>query len=199
MTVYGMSDGCGDNDNNTTTRQDDGSLVIDEVGDFEMMQEVFFDSASLKRMLIHMCNSHKRDTDDPITLTVIAMLTSELCLILNDFGVKLFKSSMLPQIPYHMLNTNQKRYLMNILDNCPKSNLHISSHNNNGFQIRLKQAFCNKYLDRAVILDQLRECICDYNDNADLQTRTILYQILHQRIMCSVSQNSSGKVTSGKN
>lgn len=188
-----MSVGCG-----SATKLSDDNCEIAPVEDFEAMRQVFFDNASLKRMLIYMCNSHKRDTDDPITLTVIAMLTSELCLVMNEFGVKLFKTSMLPQIPYHMLNTAQKRYLMNTLDNCPKSNLHISSHNNNGFQIRLKQAFCNKYLDRAVILDQLRECICDYNDNADLQTRTILYQILHQRIMCSVSQNPTGKVASGK-
>jgi len=185
--------------NDAALKQSDDALDGDAVEDFEAMRQVFFDNGSLKRMLIYMCNSHKRDTDDPITLTVIAMLTSELCLIMNEFGVKLFKSSMLPQIPYHMLNTAQKRYLMNTLDNSPKNNLHISSHNNNGFQIRLKQAFCNKYLDRAVILDQLRECICDYNDNADLQTRTILYQILHQRILCSVSQNPTGKVTSGKN
>lgn len=186
-------------DQEKSTAWNEASTEAEKTGDdFEEMHGIFFDNTSLKRMMIYMCNSHKRDTDDPITLTIIAMLTSEICLVMNDFGVKLFKSSMLPQIPYHMLNVTQKRYLMNTLDNNPKSTLHISSHNNNGFQIRLKQGFCNRYLDRSLILDQLRECICDYNDNADLQTREVLYHILQQRIICSVSQSQNGKIVGGK-
>jgi len=76
---------------------------------------VFFSDDSLKRVLTYLCNSRPPDTWDPITATVLDLLTGRLQFCLSATGLVPFKGRASMVYPYHMMTVEQKQFLREAL------------------------------------------------------------------------------------
>jgi hypothetical protein len=69
-----------------------------------MQQEVF-----LQKLLVHMVNNRIQEFVDPLTSTLVLLATSPLQLVFCESGLILFKTSLLPVLPYSSLSADIKR------------------------------------------------------------------------------------------
>jgi hypothetical protein len=71
-----------------------------------MQQEDF-----LQKLLVHMVNNRIQEFVDPLTSTLVLLATSPLQLVFCESGLILFKTSLLPVLPYTSLSVDIKRVL----------------------------------------------------------------------------------------
>jgi hypothetical protein len=75
----------------------------------------FFTNDSLKHMLTYLCNTRQPGSWDPVTATVLDLLTSRLQLCLTATGLLPFKGHAELVYPYHMMSTEQKDFIRQAL------------------------------------------------------------------------------------
>jgi hypothetical protein len=81
----------------------------------ESMVEVFFCDDGLQRMLTYLCNARLPGNWDPVTSTVVDMLTSRLQFCLTAEGLIPFRGKADMVYPYHMMTPCQKDFLRGAL------------------------------------------------------------------------------------
>jgi hypothetical protein len=77
----------------------------------ERMVAIFFDAEGLQRMLTFLCNSRLPGSWDPVTSTVVDMLTLRLQFCLTAEGLAPFRGKADMIYPYHMMTMPQKAFL----------------------------------------------------------------------------------------
>lgn len=60
-----------------------------------------------QRFLIYACNASNENDTDPITTTIVAMLSSPVHISLSNIGVRAFKNTSLPPLPYYLMDSAQ--------------------------------------------------------------------------------------------
>ena len=78
---------------------------------------VFFTEDSLKRVLTYLCNTRQPGSWDPVTATVLDLLTGKLQFCLCSTGLIPFKGRADLVYPYHMMSVDQKDYIRQALQN----------------------------------------------------------------------------------
>lgn len=81
----------------------------------DTMIDVFFDSDGLQRMLTFMCNARLPGSWDPVTSTVVDMLTGKLQFCLTSEGLLPFRGKADLVFPFHMMSQKQKNFLRDAL------------------------------------------------------------------------------------
>ena len=81
----------------------------------DSMASVFFNSDCLQRMLTFLCNARLPGNWDPVTSTVVDMLTSRLQFCLTSEGLAPFRGKADMVFPYHMMSPSQKNFLRDAL------------------------------------------------------------------------------------
>ena len=76
----------------------------------------FFAGDSLKRVLTYLCNARAPGAWDPITATVVDLLTGRLQLTLTPAGLLPFKGKTALVYPYHMMSPAQKELPRGLLE-----------------------------------------------------------------------------------
>ena len=76
---------------------------------------VFFTDESLKRVLTYLCNTRQPGNWDPVTATVLDLLTGKLQFCLSATGLLPFKGRAELVYPYHMMSVEQKDYIRQAL------------------------------------------------------------------------------------
>jgi hypothetical protein len=76
---------------------------------------LYFTGDSLKRMLTHLCNTRQPGGWDPITATVLDLLTSRLQPCLTATGLQAFQGRADLLYPYHMMSVEQKDFIRRAL------------------------------------------------------------------------------------
>jgi hypothetical protein len=76
---------------------------------------VYFTGDSLKRVLTYLCNTRQPGSWDPVTATVLDLLTGKLQLCLSATGLLPFKGRADLVYPYHMMSVEQKEYIRQAL------------------------------------------------------------------------------------
>jgi hypothetical protein len=76
---------------------------------------VFFTEPSLKRILTYLCNARAPGSWDPVTATVLDMLSAKLQFCLSATGLIPFKGRANLVYPYHMMSTEQKEFIRSAL------------------------------------------------------------------------------------
>ena len=79
------------------------------------LAQAFFSEDNLKRILTYLCNARPPDTWDPITATVLDILTGRLQFCLSATGLIPFKGKVSMVYPYHMMTSEQKQFLREAL------------------------------------------------------------------------------------
>lgn len=72
---------------------------------------VFFSEPNMKRILTFLCNARAPGSWDPVTATVLDMLSSKLQFCLSATGLIPFKGRANLVYPYHMMSTEQKEFI----------------------------------------------------------------------------------------
>lgn len=88
----------------------EGCLPNDAVSG-ETMVSVFFCADGLQRILTFLCNARLPGNCDPVTSTVVDMLTSRLQFCLTSEGLVPFRGKADMVYPYHMMSPKQKNFL----------------------------------------------------------------------------------------
>ena len=76
---------------------------------------IFFSEESLKRVLTYLCNTRQPGNWDPVTGTVLDLLTGKLQFCLTATGLLPFKGHAELVYPYHMMSVEQKDYIRQAL------------------------------------------------------------------------------------
>jgi hypothetical protein len=98
----------------TMTSMDVGADVATPAR-IEDMVSVFFDADGLQRMLTFLCNARLPGSWDPVTSTVVDMLTGRLHFCLTSEGLSPFRGKADLVFPYHMMSQRQKNFLRDAL------------------------------------------------------------------------------------
>ena len=78
----------------------------------------------VRRVLLHAVNHRVQDFPDPLTTTLVLMATSPLQLVLCETGLLLFKSNLLPVLPYALLRAPERARLREWIEPLPAEQLH---------------------------------------------------------------------------
>ena len=76
----------------------------------------FFTGDSLSRLLTYLCNTRAPGAWDPITATVLEMLSGRLQLCLSPAGLVPFRARPSMVYPFHMMSKEQKEFLREALE-----------------------------------------------------------------------------------
>jgi len=83
------------------------------------IKEFFFNftnnNSFIQRILVHMINHRVQEFSDPLTSTLVLMATSALQIVFCETGLLLFKTNLLPVIPYSILQLEELSKLHTLL------------------------------------------------------------------------------------
>ena len=124
---------------------------------------VFFKGPGLRRMLTYLCNARKPGDWDPVTATVLDLLTGRLQFCLSSVGLIPFRGKASLVYPYHMMTAEQKDFLRQALQDrasfcvCNEALVfhnQASQHRHDGF-LRHADPSASKSIARTDRLDQV--------------------------------------------
>ena len=75
------------------------------------MVKAFFDASGLQRLVTVLCNARAPGNWDPVTATMLDLLTGRLQFCLTSAGLVPFKGKASVVYPYHMMTQAQKEFL----------------------------------------------------------------------------------------
>ena len=134
------------------------------------LSTIFFADPSLKRILTYLCNTRAPGSWDPVTATVLDLLTGKLQFCLSATGLIPFKGHANLVYPYHMMSPEQKDFIRTALQErsgytvCNES---VVFHAAAGDPERLDtvsvlEAMCSKVLESKVHADHsVRVGVCN--------------------------------------
>ena len=83
------------------------------------MVSTFFDQEGLQRFVTYLCNQRLPGNWDPVTSTMLDLLTGRLQFCLTEAGLVPFKGRAGLVYPYHMMTPGQKAFLREALSKRP--------------------------------------------------------------------------------
>ena len=138
---------------------------------------VFFTGENLQRVLTYLCNRRMPDVWDPITATVLDILTSKLQFCLSASGLIPFKGKPHIVYPYHMMLEDQKQFLR---ENLANSDTFTICNDSIVFNIEQDK------IDHVPVLESMCLKILDSNVHKDRNIRLGICNILLQRVQSIV-------------
>lgn len=134
---------------------------------------IFFTGINLQRMITYLSNRRPPDVCDPITATVLDMLTCKLQLCLSATGLIPFKGKPHMVYPYHMMTEEQKQFLRECLKD---TETYIACNESIMFNIEQDK------IDHVAVLEAMCIKILDSNVHKDRNIKLGICNILLQRV-----------------
>jgi hypothetical protein len=144
------------------------------------MSKVFFTPESLQMIIPFFCNSRQPGAWDPVTSTVLELLTGKLHFCLTSSGLAPFKGKPSLVFPYHMMTCAQKDFLREKLEDrgsycvCNDS---VLFHRMNREEERL---------DQLAVLEALCSRILASSVHSESSVRVGICNIILQRVQSAV-------------
>ena len=145
------------------------------------MAPVFFHSEGLQRILTYLCNARLPGAWDPVTSTVLDLLTGRLQFCLTAEGLVPFKGKATLVYPYHMMTQEQKTFLREAISDRARfciCNDALMFHACEGDPERL---------DHVDVLEAMCSRILASNVHGDYKVRVGVCNIILQRIQSTVT------------
>eukprot|EP00961_Rhodomonas_salina_P249697 3375336-Rhodomonas_salina.3 len=150
---------------------------------YQEFVQLFLTGVNLERFLIYMCNAAPADSTDPISNTVVTILSSPINISLCNVGVKAFKTTNLAALPYYLLDKQQADFIRKLVDAVQQGlNCTVSSDSNGGFYLRFPSLVQHMHVDKQSVLDHLSNAILNTSGYGDAATKKRVVDILIQRI-----------------
>ena len=162
---------------------------------YQNFVQVFLTARNLQRFIIYACNASTADNSDPITFTVVAMLSSPVNISLSNVGVRAFKNPSIPPLPYYLLDVSQCAFVRDLmaLVQQNESMATVSSDTNSSFVLRLQQPSQNMMIDKEAVMHALSETVMHAKPYGTAATKKRVLAVLTQRIgsMVMLQKSSS--------
>jgi len=161
---------------------------------YDSFIDIFMTGSNLEHFLIHSCNASGADNADPITNTVVAVMSSPIHISLSNVGVRAFKNNNIATLPYVLLQDNQVSFVVKTLASI-RHGLVTSANSdaNGGFVVRIPPPSKNKFVDKAVVMSHLRDAIGKTSGYGSRETKQTVFEIISQRVhaMTTLPKNNS--------
>jgi len=153
-----------------TTNATDGAASSQSFRGLDGMVSVFFDSDGIQRMLTSLCNARLPGSCDPVTSTVVDMLTSRLQFCLTSEGLVPFRGKANMVYPYHMMSPRQKSFLrdeLSLRSSYCVCNDSVMFHTTPGAvekldQVRVLEGMCHRILASGIHAEhRVRVGVCN--------------------------------------
>lgn len=144
------------------------------------LTSAFFTGENLTRLLVYLCNTRAPGAWDPITTTVLEMLSGRLQLCLSSAGLIPFRGRASTVYPFHMMTPEQKEFLRAALERREAycvCNDAILFHHRSGEPEHLETVSILAAMCRSVLASRVHE---------EHRVRVGVCNILLQRVQSSV-------------
>jgi hypothetical protein len=150
---------------------------------YDSFIDVFFTGDNLEHFLIHSCNASGADNADPITNTVVSIMSSPIFISLSNVGVRAFKNNSIATLPYVLLQQDQVEFVVKILASIRNGVVtNANSDANGGFVVRLQSPSKNRFVNKSLIMDHLRIAIGKSSGYGSKETKQTVFEIISQRV-----------------
>jgi hypothetical protein len=106
-----------------------------------MLRDAFLalilDESFLRRVLLHSLNHRVQDFPDPLTTTLVLMATSPIQCSMCETGLLLFKTHLLPVVPFGLLRSDETARLRGLIEPLSSAELHETIESNGQFTLQL--------------------------------------------------------------
>ena len=99
--------------------------------------DLVLDTSFLRRVLLYALNHRVQDFPDPLTTTLVLMATSPIQCSLCETGLLLFKTHLLPVIPFRLLTPDEMERMRNLIVPLNASEMHETVESNGQFTLQL--------------------------------------------------------------
>lgn len=150
---------------------------------YEEFVRVFLSGDSLEHFLIYTCNASSVENSDPISNTVVLLLSSPVSISFSHVGVRAFKTTSVATLPYHLLDLEQCNLVRKML-HLMKDGLEcqISSDASGGFSVQFPQPTTHTFLNKTEVMDRLSRAVNSTSGYKDGDAKERVFSILSQRI-----------------
>ena len=143
----------------------------------------------LKRVIVNHINNRTQEFSDPITSTLILMATTPMQMIFCEEGLLLFKTTNLPIFPYSALQTEDKQFLLQIMQETEDRALSETYHGCGKYSVQMHKGHYG-YVPKRNLLLAFVEIMLDQDGIKDRDILQRLCDIIIQRFLSSVSVHS---------
>lgn len=148
--------------------------------------DFFQNSNIMQKVIVNHINNRIQDFPDPITSTLILMVSSPMQIVFCEMGILLFKTSNLPVLPYSALNTEEKGFLKNIIEQIDTSFLTETYYGCGKFSVQISVGAGN-YLPKSALLLAFIQVMEKQNEFKEKCILKRLSDIIVQRFLSNIS------------
>jgi hypothetical protein len=156
--------------------------------------ELFLTNGNLENVVCHMCNQSAGIVADPITETLMVMLTTPLSVVITEAGVAIFRNQPAMVLPYVNMNSEQLLYIQKTVDtlvnNSVEENMELKGHIQMGGGCIVMVPNQKKYKDFIIDNEALLHAFITSvgkSKQYDTWTKRALSSIIIQRLSCTVN------------
>lgn len=151
---------------------------------------MFFQRPSLiQKVIVNHINNRVQDFPDPITSTLILIVSSPIQVVFCEAGLLLFKTSNLPVLPYSAFNQKERAFLQEILAEMDASLLHETYHGCGKFSVQIHIGNGN-YMPKQKLLLGFVDVMLKQRDFKEKCILQRLSDIILQRFLSNISVHS---------
>jgi hypothetical protein len=150
----------------------------------------FFQSPHIiQKIIVNHINNRSQDFPDPITSTLVLMVSSPMQVVFCEGGVLLFKTSNLPVLPYNLLTKKERNVLRKMMDEIDSAFLQETYHGCGKFSVQINMGTGN-YLPKKTLLLAFVDVMRRQKEFKEKCIIQRLSDIIVQRFLSNISVQS---------
>ena len=155
----------------------------------EELMQFFQRTTIVQKVIVNHINNRVQDFPDPITSTLILMVSSPMQVVFCEAGILLFKTSNLPVLPYSAFNEEERDFLQKTLTNLEGSHLNETYHGCGKFSVQIHIGSGN-YIAKPKLLLAFVDVMMQQRGFKERCILQRLSDIILQRFLSNISVHS---------
>ena len=175
-----------------STRHEEKRRRIDPPPDENFKQELmqFFQKTEIiQKIIVNHINNRVQDFPDPITSTLILMVSSPIQVVFCETGILLFKTSNLPMLPYSAFNEKERVFLQETLTKLDNSLINETYQGCGKFSVQINIGSGN-YMGKPKVLQAFVDVMMQQKGFKEQCILQRLSDIIIQRFLSNISVHS---------
>jgi hypothetical protein len=150
----------------------------------------FFQSPQIiQKIIVNHINNRSQDFPDPITSTLVLMVSSPMQVVFCEGGVLLFKTSNLPVLPFNILTKKERNTLRKMMDEIDSGFLQETYHGCGKFSVQVNIGVGN-YIQKKTLLLAFVDIMKKQKEFKEKCIIQRLSDIIVQRFLSNISVQS---------
>ena len=166
-------------------KQQDAMIKLNDQNKSSLLS--FFQRPTIiQKVLVNHINNRNQDFPDPITSTLILMVSSPMQIEFCELGIVLFKTNNLPVLPYTLLNEEESKFIKDVLSEIDNSMLTETYYGCGKFSVQLNIGR-GVYLPKKSVLLAFVRVMQKQKDFKEICILQRLSDIIIQRFLSTIS------------